>query len=135
MHKMLEQGNAICTNDSRRSMGIGLRVIKMSFAERNMILGTNDSCNGFIKIFENFTPQEAKAKLDEWERKQIRVGDVVYADDEPNSFGVVTWVNEKFVYIMWDDGSCGSDTEFSEIHKTGKHIDIQSVLEQIGKEE
>lgn len=102
----------------------------------------NFSCNilkeiygvdgGFYDLIKNYTPQEALEILEAYEKsKQIQVGDVVYADDEPDSFGVVTWINEKLVYVMWDDGSCGDETNIEELHKTGRHIDISNLLEQI----
>jgi hypothetical protein len=76
-------------------------------------------------------PQEALAKLKAYEETQeIKVGDVVYADDEPDTYGVVTWVKDNFIYVMWNDGSCGSERK-NEFCKTSKHIDIESLLGQI----
>ena len=112
---------------------IASMIIKMSFAERNMILGTDDSCNGYLKIFENFTPQQAKAKIEEWESKRIRVGDVCKVFE--NSC-VITQVdeNEKQYVVIWDDGNTDkiSFDATLKLTKTGKHIDIQAVLDQIG---
>lgn len=83
-------------------------------------------------VLRNFTYQQALAKIEAYEKsQQIQVGDVVYADDEPDSFGVVTWVNEGMIYVMWDDGSSGMESDISDYHKTGRHIDIQHILEQI----
>lgn len=83
-------------------------------------------------ILDNFTPQEALAKIEAYEEnKAIKVGDVVYADDEPDSFGVVTWKYNNGVYVMWDDGSCGDETNIDELHKTGRTVDIEHLLEQI----
>lgn len=84
-------------------------------------------------ILDNFTPQEALAKLEAYEKGQeeIKVGDVVYADDEPDSFGVVTYMDSERLYITWDDGSSGKEFDWSDIHKTGRHIDIEHLLEQI----
>ncbi len=57
----------------------------------------------YFEIPKNFTPQEALAKIEAYEKEQaeIKVGDVVYADDEPEALGVVTWISNKLVYIMW----------------------------------
>lgn len=87
----------------------------------------------FVNCFaQKYTPQEALEILEAYEKsKSIQVGDVIYADDEPDSFGVVTWINEKLVYVMWDDGSCGDETNIDELHKTGRTVDIQHLLEQI----
>lgn len=91
------------------------------------IFGRDSFC-----VLGELTPQEALAKIEAYEEsKAIKVGDVVYADDEPGSFGVVTWKYNNGIYVMWDDGSCGDETNIEELHKTGRHIDIEHLLEQI----
>lgn len=87
----------------------------------------------FSDVFHYNTPQQALAKLEAYEKGQeeIKVGDVVYADDEPDSFGVVTYMDSERLYITWDDGSSGKEFDWSDIHKTGRHIDIEHLLEQI----
>lgn len=76
-------------------------------------------------------PQEALAKLEAYEKEQneIKVGDIVYNDDTMEE-GVVTHIDNDEVFMLYDDGSCGNT--YGNLTKTGKHIDIQSVLEQIG---
>lgn len=88
--------------------------------------------NGFAEIFQKYTPYEAKAKLDKWESKQIRVGDVVLGNIDEEA--IVARTKEEMMYLIFADGSCGKHRK-ENFKKTGKHIDIQSVLEQIGKEE
>ena len=90
------------------------------------------------RLFEDvfaLTPQEAKAKLDEWESKQIQVGDVCKMME---CSCVVTQVdeNKKLHVVLLDDGSTDQIPFDSPLKllKTGKNIDIQSVLEQISKE-
>lgn len=84
------------------------------------------------KLVENMPPQEALAKLEAYEKsKEIKVGDVVFGDDEPDVYGIVTFVSCEMIYIMWSDGSSGVEYNFRDIKKTGKHIDINSVLEQL----
>lgn len=95
------------------------------------------------RLFEDvfaLTPQEAKAKLEEWESKQIHVGDVVYCfadcDDDgwrnnEENYGVVTGIYPNTYHVLMKNGDC-ADFEKDELEKTGKHIDIQSVLDQIG---
>jgi len=87
--------------------------------------------NGFAEIFQKYTPQEAKAKFEEWESKQIRVGDVV---SHQGLKGVVTRTEQGFVQILTSFGTAPTytDAAIKRLVKTGKHIDIQSVLEQIG---
>ena len=86
-----------------------------------------------IDIIDNFTPQEALAKLEAYEKEQneIKVGDIVYNDDTMEE-GVVTHIDNDEVFMLYDDGSCGNT--YGNLTKTGKHIDIQSVLKQIGSD-
>lgn len=86
----------------------------------------------YPKLME-LSPQEAKAKIEEWESKQIQVGDVCKMME---CSCVVTQVDEidKQYVVIWDDGNTDK-VKFDnplKLHKTGKHIDIQSVLDQIG---
>lgn len=88
-----------------------------------------------MDILRDFTPQEALAKLEAYEKEQaeIKVGDVVFNKDT-NEHCVITHIEGKFVvYCLYDDGSCGT-SNIKECEKTSKHIDIQSVLEQIGSD-
>ena len=85
------------------------------------------------------TPQEAKAKIEAWEaEKEIKVGDEVAPKRDPNS-------NEcKFVVTKKDDkdgiisgfsvfgGDVFSGRDIKLYQKTGRHIDIDGVLKQIG---
>ena len=92
-----------------------------------------------IQFFQ-LSPQEALAKLKEYEGAQeIKVGDVVvYGDSEV----LITKIYKRsFDGIQLSDnneqGSFGDtytsrDLEYCK--KTGKHIDIQSILDQIGGE-
>lgn len=96
---------------------------------------TNDDIYGieyFIDIANEYTPQEALAKLEAYEKaNEIKVGDIVYNDDTMEE-GVVTHIDNDEVFMLYDDGSCGNT--YGNLTKTGKHIDIQSVLKQIGSD-
>lgn len=87
----------------------------------------------YVDVFYHFTPQEALAKLEAYEKEQneIKVGDIVYNDDTMEE-GVVTHIDNDEVFMLYDDGSCGNT--YGNLTKTGKHIDIQSVLKQIGSD-
>ena len=79
-------------------------------------------------ILRNFTPQEALAKLEAYEKEQaeIKVGDVV----EVNGCKfLVTTVANDHINLIDSKGITTSTT--STCKKTGKHIDIQPILEQI----
>lgn len=82
-------------------------------------------------VFKNLTPQEVIAKLEAYEaEKQIKVGDVVVG----NIFkGIVTGICNGRAFIMYDDGS-SKEISIDKCQKTGKHIDISSILAEIGKE-
>ena len=84
-------------------------------------------------ILDNFTPQEALAKLKAYEEAQkIQVGDVLeYEDGDVLSVVLKVW-GEQNLYMLFSDGSAGVHPREG-YKKTGKHIDIQSILEQIGE--
>lgn len=87
-------------------------------------------------IVEN-TYSEAAAKVAEWEKvkEEIKVGDVFQDDDGNNA--IVTSIKGNTIYYMWDDGDTRSGfAEDVKKHftKTGRHIDIDSFLKQIGEE-
>lgn len=96
------------------------------------------------EIFRNtdlweLTPQQAKVKIEAWEaEKEIKVGDVVIeTSDAGNEYiGVVTQITsaQKSVCIVYSDGSTNI-TLTKNIKKTGRHIDIEGILNQIGGNE
>jgi hypothetical protein len=82
------------------------------------------------KVFVSYTPQEALAKMKAYEeQRNIEVGDVV---ESIGRKGIVTQNNQCSVHIICIDGSSW-EWEITECKKTGKHIDIKSILEQIGE--
>lgn len=104
----------------------------------NAVFGFNDSelirqgTTPFGKAM-SLTPQEAIAKLEAYEAKNpIKVGDVLMSD-RGSFLGVATMIVGSNVYILWDDGSSGIRNK-KEVLKTGKNIDISSILAEIGKE-
>ena len=86
--------------------------------------------NSLQDVFRHYSIQEALAKLEAYEKEQnIKVGDIVYNDDTMEE-GVVTHIDNGEIFMLYDDGSCGNT--YGNLTKTGKHIDIQSILQQIG---
>ena len=86
-------------------------------------------------LFEKQTANEAIEKLKAHEQKQsdkIKRGDIVNVKGSCNDdlLGVVTKVWEDNCYIMWGDGSGGAWSKDSVV-KTGKHIDIDKILEEL----
>ena len=106
---------------------------------------TNDIEDIFIKedawnlgtVLNNYTYQEAAAKVAEWEKiKEIKVGDILEDRDEGNKV-IVTSLKGRVICLLWDDGRIG--TTYVELAKgifrnTGRHIDVDSFLKQIGAE-
>ena len=87
----------------------------------------------------NLTYPEAAAKVAEWEKakEEIKVGDV-YMSQVGNYFVIYDIDQEKGIAkILWSDLS-NSARELDDIKeyyiKTGRHIDIDSFLKQIGEE-
>lgn len=102
----------------------------LTTSERAKIFGYVVNGITVMDILRDFTPQEALVKLEAYEKEQneIKVGDIVYNDDTMEK-GVVTHIDNDEVFMLYDDGSCGNT--YGNLTKTGKHIDIQSLLEQI----
>lgn len=106
---------------------------------KKMILLDNDTARevfgtGFLKLaMENLTPQEALAKLKAYEEAQskIEVGDVV--ELTVGTKGVVTSIRNDIADGFTEAGFSFYDLPLDELKKTGKHIDISSILEQIGE--
>ena len=105
----------------------------------------NDGIYGigyFIDIANEYTPQEALAKLEAYEKKEqakIKVGDVVTDKEHEVEILVTIIYTTHFDGIKVNaDNECGkfgatySGMCIRDFEKTGKHIDIQSVLQQIG---
>lgn len=82
------------------------------------------------------TPQEAKAKIEAWEAEgEIEVGDVVIQTTNAGNeyIGCVTRIisAQDSVHIIYPDGSTNI-TLTKKLKKTGLHIDIKGILNQIG---
>ena len=94
-------------------------------------------CGYISDIFEKYTYSEAAAKVEAWEKakEEIKVGDIFQDNDGNNA--IVTSIKGNTVYYMWDDGDTRSGfAEDVKKHftKTGRHIDIDGFLKQIGGE-
>ena len=95
------------------------------------------NCISESYVMKNYTYSEASAKVAEWEegKDEIKVGDIV-KHNETEYTGIVTRVSERMdkITIIFKDGSSES-YDSSMFHKTGRHIDIDRFLNQIGGEE
>ena len=114
---------------------------------RKIALGGKDcySCEDLKKIFDygysqavmrHYTYPEAAAKVVEWEKAkdEIKVGDVLEDMASSKIKCVVTNIYpSNMAYLVFSDGSAGIH-ELENMKKTGRHIDIDSFLKQIGEE-
>ena len=74
-------------------------------------------------VFDAYTPQEALAKVKEYEeRNEIKVGDVVKLKIGGEESIVTRVVDGCSVYRLFRDGSCVY-TDKKVLEKTGKHFD------------
>ena len=106
-----------------------------SNAESDEIFGKGWS---FPKLTE-LTPHEAKARIEAWEaEKEIKVGDEVEFDDTANDLHRSMYVTSKYNNTDYC-GICRNGDTYcvhkSELKKTGRHIDIDGILKQIGGNE
>ena len=113
------------------------KIFDMETNDIEDIFITEDAWN-LGTVLNNYTYQEAAAKVAEWEKaKEIKVGDV-YMSRVGNYFAIYDIDHEKGIAkILWSDLS-NSARELDDIKeyyiKTGRHIDIGSFLRQIGGE-
>lgn len=113
------------------------KIIEMYSGSCKGILGTyfspinEGSKNLLLNVINMNTPKEALAKLKAYEETQeIKVGDVVCCEVS-NVIGVVMRKsNDEYCHILFGDGSTGQH-KINNFKKTGKHIDIESLLGQI----
>ena len=93
---------------------------------------------GYISdIFENYTYTEAAAKVAEREKakEEIKVGDEVEKNDLRDVRFIVTFTNGRLMNGVTQSGLVFTNEKPKEWHKTGRHIDIDSFLKQIGGEQ
>lgn len=109
--------------------------IENAFSDKELeeIFGTRD----LAEIVNNNTPKQAKAKIEAWEQeKKIKVGDEVISKKETyrsGERGLVVCINSVSQIGVNYPGNefvwYGKDA----IKKTGRHIDFDKILEQIGE--
>lgn len=85
--------------------------------------------SSFRWIVDNFTPQDALERIENYEKTKLKVGDVIESVYS-GRLGVITKLNRNVRYVLFEDGMAG-DMAHKDIIKTDKHIDITSVLEQL----
>jgi hypothetical protein len=104
-------------------------ILRMEWKERHEAF--NDPSWMLSEMLGHMTPDEAITKLKEYEAKkdEIKVGDIVRYNEKD---GIVTFIKENQMYVMWEDGSAGDFIDAEKwFKKTGRHYDIDSILEQL----
>ena len=90
-------------------------------------------------VLENYTYPEAAAKVTEWEKakEEIKVGDIVKIREGNNNYLCVLCMSTDKKYYNAVDGYGAVYYLLTKemIAKTGRHIDINGFLKQIGGEE
>ena len=104
----------------------------ISIKDFEIIFGAGLDYKDILKIM---TPQEALAKIEAYEEsKAIKVGDVVKVDGTNKDCGIVIAIDEiqKKARLMYADTSFRvNEWYLADLKKTGRHIDIDGLLEQI----
>lgn len=107
--------------------------MKCPFENYNFMLGTNSACRITGKrttgireaIREEHCPLN---EITEAEKDPLKVGDVIFNDGD---FGIVTWIDDNNIIVMWDNGSSG-DYNFDEVERTPWHLDeVENILERL----
>lgn len=87
--------------------------------------------SGFSEdILRRLTPEEAKAKIEAWENR-LKVGDVVeFADGDKAVVTSIDTISGEYHFLLSSGDTCPGSSDY--LRKTGKTIDIQSILDQLG---
>lgn len=88
------------------------------------------------EVLASLTAEEALAKIEAYEKeKEIKVGDeVIVCTMSGSEFdAVVTCKYDKEADVMYKGGNVANHVPLRLLKKTGKHIDIESLLRQIGE--
>ena len=131
-------GTDICDMESARITGQN----EAWELTRKIILNNGYSVHDLYEIFgyadsqtlmKNYTYPEAATKVAKWEKaKKIKDGDVLEGIYDNTLKCVVTNLyTDNIAYLVFDDGTAGFH-ELDNFKKTGRHIDIDSFLKQIG---
>lgn len=85
-----------------------------------------------IQKFNNFTPQQALAKIEAYEEsKAIKVGDVVFNAREDVKAVIMDNAIAEGAWQVYTENGCVELWKECEFKKIGKTVDIEHLLEQI----
>ena len=104
------------------------KMARMEFSDLKKIFGHDY----FPSLLVNYTYEEALAKIEAYEKeKSVCVGDVVIDNDGVKACVLEQTTTDHF-FVFTETGSV-EDWSENTFKKTGKHIDIESLLKQIGE--
>ena len=108
------------------------KIFDMETNDIEDIFITEDAWN-LGTVLNNYTYQEAAAKVEEWEKakEEIKAGDV-FEFTSGGKAVVMKVYEDGEVALFFPDGGCGIYEPHECWHKTGRHIDVDSFLKQIG---
>ena len=114
-------------------------------ARKGMLMGSTDreaifgsGCNAMYGVLVYHTYQEAAAKVAEWEKakEEIKRGDIIRNKYNTSSKFCVTDIGcDGHLYGVGRYGLTYSNKNPEDWEKTGRHIDIDGFLKQIGGEQ
>ena len=127
----LNMGRVVGQNEAWE---LARKIFDMETNDIEDIFITEDAWN-LGTVLNNYTYQEAAAKVAEWEKakEEIKVGDV-FEFTSGGKAVVMKVYEDGEVALFFPDGGCGIYEPDESWHKTGRHIDIDSFLKQIGGE-
>lgn len=113
---------------------VGCREHGLEETKRREIFSRDDA----FDVFNLFSAKEAKAKIEAWEaEKDIKVGDIVRPKTTKEREYMVTYISEsrKLAGVCLQTGEVipeAFEVSADSVVKTGRHIDIEGILKQIG---
>ena len=136
LNKVLNEFNNIVSEPARtegqeEAWKLALKLRYMDYEDKVECFSLEyDGKEKWIEVMEKYTYAEAAEKVAEWEKakEEICVGDVVEVN---GLYAIVTYEYEEFASIVHADGQ----TYFGRkdvMTKTGRHIDVNAWLAQIG---
>lgn len=133
-----ENGNVIWEIEQAFDRGcnaaweLARKCMLMTDREREAIFGSGH--NALYGVLTYFDYKNAAAKVAQWEKATIKRGDEVEKNDLRDARFIVTFTNGKLMSGVTQSGLVFSNEKTKDWHKTGRHIDIDGFLKQIGEE-
>ena len=113
---------------------VGCREHGLEETKRREIFSRDDA----FDVFNLFSVKEAKAKIEAWESEnEIKVGDVVRSKHYESREYLVTYISKNRIMagVCLQTGEVipeKSEVSTNSMVKTGRHINIDEILKQIG---